>query len=245
MTLLKINNLQSFSDKCASGCTLLAFCLAFITFTSDVLSINNKINLTDDKNIYRTIEITSFKSIQENEYSIDKKEESSILPSNSKDNFAKNKAEKVNFKQSIDKRDNNKNSNYQNNKQKNKTVSNIHNKNKDSDTLSSNTQKESSVNSISKNSQVQELISVVVNRINSIKNYPARARNMNQQGDCLLTVKADNTGHIVFSEIKSKSRFPILNRECSRLAKILEQYDTKILNNEITINIPIRFRLGE
>lgn len=245
MDLLKIKDLQSFSDKCAKASVILAICFVFISFASESFSLNKKNNNSDNTKLNNSIEIISFNSIEDNVNSIEKTKET-IQKDRSfiakRDNFAKNSKEPHLIEPSKNKSSPQKN---EPNIQKNKNIQNNISKivsNTNSDTTPYNKDKEQAIKNDS-NKKTKELISVILNKINSIKNYPARARNMNQQGECLLTIRSDNTGLIVLSEITNKSRYPLLNRECNRLAKVLDHFETKIKSNEITINIPIRFSL--
>ena len=79
--------------------------------------------------------------------------------------------------------------------------------------------------------------------LSSKKQYPLKAKRLNQEGECVIAFKVDKTGKVVSASIKKSSDYPLLDRECNNLASKAVGFDSKIVDRELNVYVPVSFKL--
>ena len=79
--------------------------------------------------------------------------------------------------------------------------------------------------------------------LSSKKQYPLKAKRLNQEGECVIDFKVDKTGKVVSASLKKSSDYPLLDRECNNLASKAVGYDSKIVDRELNVYVPVSFKL--
>ena len=79
--------------------------------------------------------------------------------------------------------------------------------------------------------------------LSSKKQYPLKAKRLNQEGECVIAFKVDKTGKVVSASLKKSSDYPLLDRECNNLASKAVGFDSKIVDRELNVYVPVSFKL--
>lgn len=79
--------------------------------------------------------------------------------------------------------------------------------------------------------------------LSSKKQYPLKAKRLNQEGDCVIAFKVDKSGKVVSASLKKSSDYPLLDRECNILASKALGFDSKIVDRELNVYVPVSFKL--
>lgn len=79
--------------------------------------------------------------------------------------------------------------------------------------------------------------------LSSKKQYPLKAKRLNQEGECVIDFKVDKTGKVVSASLKKSSDYPLLDRECNNLASKAVGFDSKIVDRELNVYVPVSFKL--
>ena len=79
--------------------------------------------------------------------------------------------------------------------------------------------------------------------LSSKKQYPLKAKRLNQEGECVIAFKVDKSGKVVSASLKKKSDYPLLDRECNNLASKAVGFDSNILDRELNVYVPVSFKL--
>ena len=79
--------------------------------------------------------------------------------------------------------------------------------------------------------------------LSSKKQYPLKAKRLNQEGECIIDFKVDKTGKVVSASLKKSSDYPLLDRECNNLASKAVGFDSKIVDRELNVYVPVSFKL--
>lgn len=79
--------------------------------------------------------------------------------------------------------------------------------------------------------------------LSSKKQYPLKAKRLNQEGECIIAFKIDKSGKVVSSSLKKSSDYPLLDRECNNLASKAVGFDSKIVDRELNVHVPVSFKL--
>lgn len=79
--------------------------------------------------------------------------------------------------------------------------------------------------------------------LSSKKQYPLKAKRLNQEGECVIAFKVDKSGKVVSASLKQSSDYPLLDRECNNLASKAVGFDSKIVDRELNVYVPVSFKL--
>ena len=79
--------------------------------------------------------------------------------------------------------------------------------------------------------------------LSSKKQYPLKAKRLNQEGECVIDFKVDKTGKVVSASLKKSSDYPLLDRECNNLASKAVGFDSKVVDRELNVDVPVSFKL--
>lgn len=79
--------------------------------------------------------------------------------------------------------------------------------------------------------------------LSSKKQYPLKAKRLNHEGECVIGFKVDKTGKVVSASLKKSSDYPLLDRECNNLASKAVGFDSKIVDRELNVYVPVSFKL--
>lgn len=79
--------------------------------------------------------------------------------------------------------------------------------------------------------------------LSSKKQYPLKAKRLNQEGECVIAFKVDKSGKVVSASLKKSSDYPLLDRECNNLASKAVGFDSKIADRELNVYVPVSFKL--
>lgn len=79
--------------------------------------------------------------------------------------------------------------------------------------------------------------------LSSKKQYPLKAKRLNQEGECVIDFKVNKTGKVVSASLKKSSDYPLLDRECNNLALKAVGFDSKIVDRELNVYVPVSFKL--
>ncbi|MBQ3679109.1 MAG: energy transducer TonB [Succinivibrio sp.] len=107
--------------------------------------------------------------------------------------------------------------------------------------LSKNSQSTATEN-ISKNSPQYRLL---LQKITSLKQYPARARRQGEEGRCEILFNVSPDGRVIAGKLRKSSGHSVLDRECRHLVSVMIGFDTQEQKGSGTVVIPIVFRLSD
>lgn len=79
--------------------------------------------------------------------------------------------------------------------------------------------------------------------LSSKKQYPLKAKKLNQEGECVIVFNVDKSGKVVSASLKKSSEYPLLDRECNSLASKAVGFDSKVLGKELNVSVPVKFSL--
>lgn len=79
--------------------------------------------------------------------------------------------------------------------------------------------------------------------LSSKKQYPLKAKKLNQEGSCVIVFSVDKSGKVVSAKLTKSSDFPLLDRECNSLASKTVGFDSKVTGKELNVSVPVNFSL--
>ena len=79
--------------------------------------------------------------------------------------------------------------------------------------------------------------------LSSKKQYPLKAKKLNQEGECVIVFNVDKFGKVVSAKLTKSSDYPLLDRECNSLASKAVGFDSKVLGKELNVSVPVNFSL--
>ncbi|GEM_PF-4946193 len=79
--------------------------------------------------------------------------------------------------------------------------------------------------------------------LSSKKQYPLKAKKLNQEGVCVIVFNVDKFGKVVSAKLTKSSDYPLLDRECNSLASKAVGFDSKVLGKELNVSVPVNFSL--
>ncbi len=79
--------------------------------------------------------------------------------------------------------------------------------------------------------------------LSSKKQYPLKAKKLNQEGECVIVFNVDKFGKVVSAKLTKSSDYPLLDRECNSLASKAVGFDSKVLGKDLNVSVPVNFSL--